>query len=83
MSRNNIITNPKKPSEPIRQTLTILKCNFCGLTKVRNYAKGDFVFNMKDKCDKCDDLMETIQIYSVRLKLPTDNNKVQKLKPKV
>ena len=34
----------KKPQEPIRQTLTILKCNSCGLTKVRNYKKRDYVF---------------------------------------
>jgi hypothetical protein len=61
----------KKPSEPIRQTLTILKCNSCRLTKVRNYAKGDFVFKKKDKCETCEGLMEIIQIYSVRLKKPT------------
>ena len=61
--------------DPIRQTLTILICNLCGLTKVRNYEKGDFVFGKKGKCDKCDDSLEIKQIYSVRLKKPTEPNK--------
>jgi hypothetical protein len=68
----------QKPSpEPIRQTLTILICNLCGLTKVRNYEKGDFIFKKSGKCEKCDDYMEIKQIYSVKLKSPTEKNKPQ------
>lgn len=68
----------QKPSpEPIRQTLTILICKLCGVTKVRNYEKGDFVFKKMDKCEKCDDFMEIKQIYSVRLKSPTEKSKPQ------
>ncbi len=78
-----LIQVQKSPPEPIRQTLTILICNLCGITKVRNYAKGDFVFKKRDKCNKCDDLMEIKQIYSVRLKRPTESNKGQETKPKV
>ena len=70
-----LIQMKKSPTEPIRQTLTILICNLCGLTKVRNYEKGDFVFHKIDKCTKCDDMMEVKQIYSVRLKKPTESNK--------
>jgi hypothetical protein len=70
-----LIQMQKKPTEPIRQTLTILICNLCGLTKVRNYEKGDFVFQKIDKCAKCDDMMEVKQIYSVRLKKPTESRK--------
>ncbi|MFX1343462.1 MAG: hypothetical protein ACFFAI_00025 [Promethearchaeota archaeon] len=70
-----LIQMQKRPTEPIRQTLTILICNLCGLTKVRNYEKGDFVFKKLDKCTKCDDLMEVKQIYSVRLKKPTESSK--------
>jgi len=73
----------KTPPEPIRQTLTILICKLCDFTKVRNYEKGDFVFKRLDKCDKCDDLMEIKDIYSVRLKSPTEKNKVQNSKLKV
>ncbi|MHA2127136.1 MAG: hypothetical protein ACXABO_17525 [Promethearchaeota archaeon] len=70
-----LIQMQKSPSDPIRQTLTILICSLCGLTKVRNYEKGDFVFRKSGKCDKCDDTMEIKQIYSVRLKKPTELNK--------
>jgi len=78
-----LIQMQKSPPEPIRQTLTILICNLCNLTKVRNYEKGDFVFKKKDKCEKCNDLMEVKQIYSVRLKRPTESNKDKESKPKV
>ena len=79
----SLIQVQKSPPEPIRQTLTILICNLCEITKVRNYEKGDFVFKKRDKCNKCDDLMEIKQIYSVRLKRLTESNKGQKTKPKV
>ena len=65
----------KSPQEPIRQTLSILICNICGLTKIRNYEKGDFVYKKLGKCDKCNDLLEIKEIYSVRLKKPTESNK--------
>ena len=65
----------KQTPEPIRQTLSILKCEVCELTKVRNYEKRDFIFKKVDKCDKCQGLMEITQIYSVRLKKPTESNK--------
>ena len=69
-----LIQMQKTPTEPIRQTLTILICNLCGLTKVRNYEKGDFVFKQMGNCDKCNSTMEVRQIYSVRLKKPTESN---------
>jgi len=72
----------KHTPDPIRQTLTILICSICGLTKVRNFESGDFVFQMKDKCDTCNDSMEIKQIYSVRLKKQVDIKKKQeKSKP--
>lgn len=70
-----LIQVQKPPAEPIRQTLTILKCEDCDLTKVRNYEKRDFIFKKVDKCEKCQGLMEIKQIYSVRLKKPTESNK--------
>ncbi|MFX1388558.1 MAG: hypothetical protein ACFE9Z_00675 [Promethearchaeota archaeon] len=70
-----LIQFQKPTPEPIRQTLSILICKLCGLTKVRNYEKGDFVFKKLDKCEKCNDFMEIKQIYSVKLKSPTEKNK--------
>lgn len=58
----------KEKQDPLRQTLTILACTLCNLTLVRNYKSGDFIFNKKDKCDKCNGLMEIKKIYSVKLK---------------
>ena len=69
-----IIQLPKQPSEPIRQTLTILKCALCGITKVRNYEQGDFVFKKMEPCSQCNDMMQVKQIYSVKLKKPTESN---------
>ncbi len=75
-----LIQMQKSPPEPIRQTLTILICKLCGLTKVRNYEKGDFVFKRKDKCEKCEDSMEIKQVYSVKLKRPTEQGKIPESK---
>ncbi len=70
----------KSTPEPLRQTLTILICSLCGLTKVRNFETGDFVFEKKDNCTKCNDSMEVKQIYSVKLKRPTEPSKKEKRK---
>ena len=68
----------KKPPEPLRQTLSILICGLCGLTKIRNYESGDFVFNKtSEMCNKCNDTMEIKQIYSVKLKKPVIQTKKQ------
>jgi len=58
----------KNTSDPIRQTLTILKCKSCSAIKVRNYEVGDFIFKPIGSCDKCNNSMEIDQIYSVKLK---------------
>ena len=65
-----LIQIQKPEREPVRQTLTILKCEICGITKVRHYEEGDFVFDKKEACDKCKKLLEIKQIYSVKLKNP-------------
>ena len=77
-----VIQWQKSPVEPIRQTLTILICSLCGLTKVRNYEKGDFVYRKMGKCSECEESMKIKQIYSVRLKKPTESNKTEEDKKK-
>ena len=74
-----IIQLPTQPSEPIRQTLTILTCALCGITKVRHYEQGDFVFKKTEPCNKCNNMMQVKQIYSVKLKKPTISNKKREL----
>ena len=77
-----VIQWQKSPVEPIRQTLTILICSLCGITKVRNYEKGDFVYRKMGRCGECNESMEVNQIYSVRLKKPTESNKKDEDKKK-
>ena len=79
-----IIQMKKGPSEPVRQTLTILKCKSCGATKVRNYESGDFIFKSAGICDKCNESMEINQIYSVKLKKSKNKgSKLEKGKEKI
>ncbi len=74
----------KNPSDPIRQTLTILKCKSCSAIKVRNYEDGDFIFKSSGSCEKCNDSMEIHQIYSVKLKKTRKkDDKLEKSKKKL
>jgi hypothetical protein len=72
---STLIQIQKQPSEPVRQTLTVLKCNLCNITSVRHYQKGDYVFKLTEPCQKCNELMKVDQIYSVKLKKPTTQAK--------
>jgi len=79
-----IMQMKKGPSEPVRQTLTILKCKSCGAIKVRNYESGDFIFKAAGICDKCNESMEINQIYSVKLKKSKNKgSKLEKGKEKI
>ncbi|MBY8980898.1 MAG: hypothetical protein KGD72_10950 [Candidatus Lokiarchaeota archaeon] len=74
----------KNTSDPIRQTLTILKCKSCSAIKVRNYEDGDFIFKSMGSCDKCNKSMEIDQIYSVKLKKSRKkDDKLEKSKKKL
>ena len=70
-----IIQMKRTPTDPVRQTLTILKCNSCGVVEVRNYENGDFIFKAKGPCNKCSGTIEITQIYSVKLKKVKDKGK--------
>jgi len=79
-----IIQMKKGSSEPVRQTLTILKCKSCGAIKVRNYESGDFIFKSAGICEKCNESMEINQIYSVKLKKSKNkDSKLEKNKEKL
>ncbi|MBN1800588.1 MAG: hypothetical protein JW891_03730 [Candidatus Lokiarchaeota archaeon] len=64
----SIVQMPSKTPEPVKQTLSIINCESCGATTVRDYQNGDFVYKDQGKCNKCSRLMSIKQIYSVRLK---------------
>ncbi|MBY9018082.1 MAG: hypothetical protein KGD66_04540 [Candidatus Lokiarchaeota archaeon] len=79
---STLIQIQKKEEEPTRQTLSILKCEKCEVTKVRNYETGDFVFKSIDSCENCDDTMKINQIYSVKLKKSTAKKQTKETKLK-
>lgn len=79
---STLIQIKKRQSEPILQTLSILKCNVCGITKVRNYKHGDYVFREVETCNDCNESMLIDQIYRVKLKKPTVAKKEEDLKNK-
>ena len=79
---SSLIQMQKQEVEPTRQTLTILKCQKCDLTNVRNYEAGDFVFKEAGPCTACGGLMKIIQIYSVKLKKKSKRKQVKEIKEK-
>ncbi|MFX1590191.1 MAG: hypothetical protein ACFFC1_18785 [Promethearchaeota archaeon] len=79
---STIIQIKKRPSEPTMQTLSILKCTVCGITKVRNYQHGDYVFREIETCNDCNESMLIEEIYSVKLKKPTVVKKEEETKTK-
>jgi len=80
----SILQIGKIPTEPVRQTLSLVKCKSCGAIKVRNYENGDFIFKSTGTCDKCNESMEIFQIYSVKLKkVPKNKDKLEERKKKL
>lgn len=79
---SSLIQMQKQEPEPTRQTLSILKCEKCDVTKVRNYQEGDYVFKEIDPCTSCDDLMKIMQIYSVKLKKQSKRKEEKEIKAK-
>lgn len=79
---STLIQIQKQEEEPTRQTLSILKCEKCEVTKVRNYESGDFVFKIIDSCENCDNIMKIKQIYSVKLKKSTAKKQAKEVKLK-
>jgi hypothetical protein len=75
-----LIQIQKQEPEPTRQTLTILKCRKCDVTKVRNFQNGDFIFKEAESCDNCPDTMKINQIYSVKLKKQSKRKQEKALK---
>jgi len=75
----SIVQYETQPEEPIRQTLTILKCMECGLKEVRNYSQGDFVYKIIGNCIKCNNSMQIEQIYSIKFKKQDKKEKKREL----
>lgn len=63
-----MVPNPKKKKE-VLHTVSILKCEKCGVERVHDYKDGDYVY--KDTgipCEKCDGSYKILCVYSLKLK---------------
>lgn len=72
-----IQVNPE-PNEPIKHTLTILKCSECNATKVRDHEDDDYIYKKKDNCNECNNIMVIEKIYSIKLKHDKKKKKEKK-----
>ncbi len=72
---SSIIQMPSNPPEPVKKTLTIIICDSCGATTVRDYKDGDFVYKKLGKCENCSKSISIKQVYSVKLKKEKKNKK--------
>jgi hypothetical protein len=68
-----LIQDIERKEDPVRQTLTIVRCNNCDITLVRDYEEGDYVYKQRegDICKECGEKMKIEKIYSVKLKKET------------
>lgn len=65
---SSLIVPRKHEEKPMRQTLSLLKCEKCGIQKVRDYLDGDYIYKPVGVCSKCNEKMQIMEIYSVKLK---------------
>lgn len=63
-----LINIRKTPKDPQTQTLSVVRCDKCNLTKVQDFKQGEFVFKEVGKCSKCDGMLKVQEIYIVKLK---------------
>ncbi len=68
-----LIQDIEKSEEPLRQTLTILRCDNCDTTLVRHYQEDDYIYKQREEdiCKQCNNKMTIEKIYSVKLKKDT------------
>ena len=65
---SSIMVSEGKKTKQIRQTLTIMKCEGCGLRRVKDFENGDYIFNDVGECSKCNGTIKIIEIYSIKIK---------------
>ncbi len=54
------VASLKIETQPI---LTTIECRKCGIKKVREFQRGDYVYKELEKCEKCDDKEIITAIY--------------------
>ena len=63
MLRRMVFTRKAKP-----KVMTTVECKRCGLKKMREFVKGDYVLKDVEDCPKCDEPMTITAIYAEKAK---------------
>ena len=75
MASTLMVPIPKKTKD-LRHTVSILKCEKCGIERVRDYQDGDFVFKITSvNCETCNKPFKIQQVYSLKLKTKVKKKK--------
>lgn len=53
----------------LKHTLTMMKCEKCSKTIIKDFQEGDYVFKSADNCPQCNVPMKIQEIYQVKLKM--------------
>jgi hypothetical protein len=68
LSSSVLVPIPTKKTE-LRHTISILKCESCGIERVRDYQDGDYVYKDTDlSCPNCEGRYKIHSVYSLKLK---------------
>ena len=62
-----LILSLEMEEEEIRQTISKLRCQKCGIQRINRYEEEDYVFKFKVNCPNCTGKMQIAEIYSVKL----------------
>jgi len=50
------------------KVITTVECKICGLKKLREFMKGDYVLKNVENCKKCDEPMMITAVYAEKVK---------------
>ena len=64
----NVGVRPPQPLIKPINTVTVIKCENCDYTEIRDFKKGDFIFKQVGKCQKCGGDLYIKTIYTVEPK---------------
>ena len=61
----NIGVRPVPPLMKPVNTMTVIKCDKCGYSEIREFRKGDYIFKEVGKCKDCDGVAYIKAVYTI------------------
>ncbi len=61
----NVGVRPIPPLMKPVNTMTVIKCDKCGFSEIREFRKGDYIFKEIGKCKDCDGIAYIKSIYTI------------------